>query len=84
MNAAVGIRRMQHVPGFAAFKEHDPSKRCYQVETAGDDILDGTVVRERKAYPVYDDAYARNVALVRQEIESHYPNLHPVGRNGMH
>jgi protoporphyrinogen oxidase len=49
-----------------------------------DDILDGTVVRERKAYPVYDDAYARNVALVRQEIESHYPNLHPVGRNGMH
>jgi len=49
-----------------------------------EDILDGTVVRERKAYPVYDDAYARNVALVRREIESHYPNLHPVGRNGMH
>jgi len=49
-----------------------------------EDILDGTVVRECKAYPVYDDAYARNVALVRREIESRYPNLHLVGRNGMH
>ncbi|MGI8481755.1 MAG: NAD(P)/FAD-dependent oxidoreductase, partial [Chthoniobacterales bacterium] len=48
------------------------------------DVLDGTVVRQKKAYPVYDDEYARHVATVRDEIESNYPNLHLVGRNGMH
>jgi protoporphyrinogen oxidase len=48
------------------------------------DVVDGTVVRQRKAYPVYDDDYARNVALIRQELEDRYPNLHLVGRNGMH
>ena len=48
------------------------------------DIVDGSVVRQKKAYPVYDDAYAANVEAVRAEIESRYPNLHLVGRNGMH
>ncbi len=48
------------------------------------DVLDGTVVRQKKAYPVYDDDYARHVAVVRHELESRYPNLHLVGRNGMH
>jgi protoporphyrinogen oxidase len=48
------------------------------------DILDGCVVRQRKAYPVYDDQYAQNVAVIRQEIEQRYPGLHLVGRNGMH
>jgi protoporphyrinogen oxidase len=49
-----------------------------------DDVVDGCVVRQRKAYPVYDDDYARHVDTVRQEIERAYPNLHLVGRNGMH
>ena len=48
------------------------------------DVVDGTVVRQKKAYPVYDDHYARNVATVREELEMRYPNLHLVGRNGMH
>jgi protoporphyrinogen oxidase len=48
------------------------------------DVVDGCVVRQPKAYPVYDDAYARHVDTVRQEIESRYPGLHLVGRNGMH
>ncbi len=48
------------------------------------DVVDGTVVRQRKAYPVYDDDYARHVATIRQELEDRYPNLHLVGRNGMH
>ncbi|MGZ5552792.1 MAG: FAD-dependent oxidoreductase, partial [Chthoniobacterales bacterium] len=48
------------------------------------DILDGTVVRQKKAYPVYDDNYSRHVATIRDEIESRFPNLHLVGRNGMH
>jgi protoporphyrinogen oxidase len=49
-----------------------------------EDILDGCVVRQSKAYPVYDDLYATHVDAVRQEIDQSYPNLHLVGRNGMH
>jgi protoporphyrinogen oxidase len=42
------------------------------------------VVRQKKAYPVYDDDYATHVETIRYELESGYPNLHLVGRNGMH
>jgi protoporphyrinogen oxidase len=48
------------------------------------DAVDGCVVRQSKAYPVYDDAYQANVSIVRREIEARYPGLHLVGRNGMH
>ena len=48
------------------------------------DFIDGCVVRQKKAYPVYDDDYALHVATIRQELETRYPNLHLVGRNGMH
>jgi protoporphyrinogen oxidase len=51
---------------------------------AADDILDGHVVRQRCAYPVYDDRYRYNVEAVQGEIVARYPNLHLVGRNGMH
>src|ERR1041384_1327843 len=49
-----------------------------------EDVLDGCVIRQVKAYPVYDDDYAKHVAKVRDEVEARYPNLHLVGRNGMH
>jgi protoporphyrinogen oxidase len=49
-----------------------------------EDVLDGCVVRQPKAYPVYDDHYAANVDVVRKELAEKYPNLHLVGRNGMH
>jgi len=48
------------------------------------DVVDGCVVRQPKAYPVYDDGYARNVETIRREIEARFPTLHLVGRNGMH
>jgi len=48
------------------------------------DVVDGCVVRQKKAYPVYDDDYGRHVATIRQELDDRYPNLHLVGRNGMH
>src|SRR3954447_4785040 len=48
------------------------------------DVVDGCVVRQKKAYPVYDDDYAKHVATIRDEIDGRYPNLHLVGRNGMH
>lgn len=49
-----------------------------------EDILDGHVVRQKKAYPVYDDGYAARVETIRREVDDRYPGLHLVGRNGMH
>ena len=49
-----------------------------------EDVTDGCVVRQPKAYPVYDDEYAKNVQIVRDELKTSYPNLHLIGRNGMH
>ncbi|MCZ2342556.1 MAG: NAD(P)/FAD-dependent oxidoreductase [Bacteroidales bacterium] len=48
------------------------------------DVVDGCVVRQPKAYPVYDDDYAKHVDTIRAELEAKYPHLHLVGRNGMH
>jgi len=48
------------------------------------DVLDGNVVRQPKSYPVYDDDYAKHVDVIRSELDQTYPNLHLVGRNGMH
>ncbi|OLB81735.1 MAG: FAD-dependent oxidoreductase, partial [Actinobacteria bacterium 13_2_20CM_2_71_6] len=44
----------------------------------------GYVVRMPKAYPVYDETYQRNVDIVREWLERAAPNVHPIGRNGMH
>jgi protoporphyrinogen oxidase len=44
----------------------------------------GYVVRMPKAYPVYDESYKANVAVLRRWLEANAPNVHPVGRNGMH
>ena len=48
------------------------------------DVIDGCVVRQPKAYPVYDDHYADNVERVSKGLGAHYAGLHMVGRNGMH
>ena len=46
-------------------------------------VVDGTVVRMPKAYPVYDASYREHLDNVRAFIDP-IPNLHTVGRNGMH
>ena len=48
------------------------------------DCVDGCVIRQAKAYPIYDDQYKANVEAIRNELSQRIPNLHPVGRNGMH
>ena len=48
------------------------------------DVEHGYVVRVPKAYPYYDFAYKENVATIRGWLEANAPNVHPVGRNGMH
>ncbi len=47
-------------------------------------VVDGCVVRQPKAYPFYDRDYTAHVGTIRAEIERRYPQLHLVGRNGMH
>ena len=42
------------------------------------------MVRVAKAYPYYDFSYKENVATIRRYLEAEAPNVHPVGRNGMH
>ncbi len=44
----------------------------------------GYVVRMPKAYPTYDEFYRKNVEVMREWLEQAAPNVHPVGRNGMH
>jgi len=51
---------------------------------SAEQVEGGAVVRQEKAYPVYDDAYRENVEAMRSELEARYPTLHLVGRNGMH
>ncbi len=41
-------------------------------------------MRQPKAYPVYDESYRDNMAVIRRDLEGTYPTLHMVGRNGMH
>ena len=49
-----------------------------------EDVVDACVIRQPKAYPVYDEDYAEHVAQIRRDLETSFPTLHLVGRNGMH
>ena len=46
-------------------------------------IRDGSVIRMPKAYPIYDSKYRAHLDVIRGFIDE-IPNLHTVGRNGMH
>lgn len=51
---------------------------------ATEDVVDGCVIRQPKAYPIYDDAYQQHVNTIRKCLDESCPRLHLVGRNGMH
>jgi protoporphyrinogen oxidase len=46
-------------------------------------VIDGTVLRVEKAYPVYDGNYEAGLEQVRRFLKI-VPNLQLIGRNGMH
>ncbi|CAN5767262.1 NAD(P)/FAD-dependent oxidoreductase [soil metagenome] len=46
-------------------------------------VIDGTVVRMPKAYPIYDEGYETAVDEIRQHLDG-FSNLQVAGRNGMH
>ena len=47
------------------------------------EITDGYVVRQKKAYPVYDHFYADNIETIKSGLQD-YTGLYLMGRNGMH
>src|SRR5262249_112462 len=49
----------------------------------GSEFEDGSVVRMKKAYPIYDHTYTQSLATVRSYLET-LPNLQTIGRNGLH
>ncbi len=49
----------------------------------GTNVVDGAVVRMPKAYPIYDSMYRAHLDVIRDYVNL-IPNLHTVGRNGMH
>ncbi|MGF1460012.1 MAG: NAD(P)/FAD-dependent oxidoreductase [Leptolyngbyaceae cyanobacterium] len=48
-----------------------------------EDVEDGCIIRQRKAYPVYDGEYRRHLKVLEDYIRT-FDNLQTVGRNGMH
>lgn len=46
-------------------------------------VEDGTVLRQRKAYPVYDGNYAQHLKVIHDYLQI-FDNLQTIGRNGMH
>jgi protoporphyrinogen oxidase len=46
-------------------------------------ILDGMVLRETQAYPVYDKNYKESLKIVIDYL-SNFSNLYLMGRNGLH
>ena len=51
---------------------------------SGSVVEAGYAVRIPKAYPVYDETYHENVDIIRAWLAQAVPNVHPIGRNGMH
>jgi protoporphyrinogen oxidase len=47
------------------------------------EVEDGVVIRQPKAYPVYDGEYTEYLAIIRRFLAT-VDNLQVIGRNGMH
>jgi len=47
------------------------------------EVLDGVVIRQPKAYPIYDGTYRQHLETIRKYLDA-FKNLQTVGRNGMH
>lgn len=49
----------------------------------GQEVVDGFVVRQSQAYPVYDQDYRDNLQIIKDFLNG-IQNLQTIGRNGMH
>ena len=60
------------------------TRELAQIGLAGKgEVEDGTVIRQRMAYPVYDGTYQAHLQTIRDWL-SRFENLQTVGRAGMH
>jgi protoporphyrinogen oxidase len=48
-----------------------------------EDVEDGVIIRQPKAYPVYDSEYRQHLQVIQNYLQT-FENLQTVGRNGMH
>ncbi len=48
-----------------------------------EEVEDGTVIRQPKAYPVYDRDYRQHLTVLQNYLAT-FENLQTIGRNGMH
>ena len=48
-----------------------------------EDVEEGVVIRQYKAYPIYDGEYRRHLSVLQDYLKT-FENLQTVGRNGMH
>lgn len=55
---------------------------CLNLAKASD-VEDGVVIRQPKAYPVYDSEYRQHLEVI-QGFLTKFENLQTIGRNGMH
>ena len=60
------------------------TRELRQIGIAPDaEVLDGMVVRQRKAYPIYDAQYGELLSVVKNWLVG-LENFHTLGRNGLH
>lgn len=74
--------------GMWQMKEEDlialAKKEMHQIGLMNEDnVVDGYVVRQAKAYPVYDKEYKDHIETIKQALKN-YKGLYLIGRNGMH
>lgn len=74
--------------GMWQMKEEDlialAKKEMHQIGLMNEDnVVDGYVVRQAKAYPVYDKEYKEHIETIKQALKN-YKGLYLIGRNGMH
>jgi protoporphyrinogen oxidase len=88
---ALGLEYFTTKGGLGLWETDDDELIALGIREAGaiglvepEEVVDGTVVRMPKAYPVYDEFYKENVAVIRGWLLEVAKNLQTVGRNGMH
>ena len=78
------LRRRRALERHGRRADRSGEKELEQIGLAAwNDIKDGCVVRQKKAYPVYDDGYKANVETIRAELAQKFPDAAP-GRPQRH
>lgn len=59
-------------------------RECQQINIIqANEVIDASVVKMKKAYPVYDHDYTKHLQTIKEYL-GRFKNLQTVGRNGLH